>query len=206
LVKTFFTVTPVPSTAVPGRVLEGTRLTIRAEELEGYEFLIRTPGTPPRYSLYDVEMTYWWDELNKAACEVEENVCTERILDIAIAFFYYFVNFAPLSRGSAVCGYLSMFSILQATGFEVVDPMKKGVQWDWEAILLPSREAFSELIKPWLTSNSPTKMNSEGIFQLNSSSEIRKENFNIQLPDVESFCPNLRSALQMLNSASSRVD
>ena len=41
-------VTPCHSIACPGRTMEGTRLTIQYKHPNGYEYTIRTPGTPSR--------------------------------------------------------------------------------------------------------------------------------------------------------------
>ena len=56
--KDFWVVTPCYSTANPGKVMEGTRLTLQATLPEGYEYSIRTPGTPPRWVDYDIELTH----------------------------------------------------------------------------------------------------------------------------------------------------
>mmetsp|Transcript_10414 Transcript_10414/g.18416 ORF Transcript_10414/g.18416 Transcript_10414/m.18416 type:complete len:289 (+) Transcript_10414:814-1680(+) len=146
----FWVVAPCASTAAPGRAMEGTRLTVVARPPGGHEFTIRTPGLPARWADFDRELRYWFYRLEDAVLEAPLGKCTERILDTAVTIFYYWVHFAPLSRGSAACGYILMFSILHAAGFELECPMKPGVQWDWEAILRPEPESFLAVIKPWL--------------------------------------------------------
>jgi hypothetical protein len=47
--RDYWVVTPCASLAVPGLVLEGTRLTLQYTDPEGYEFTIRTPGLPARW-------------------------------------------------------------------------------------------------------------------------------------------------------------
>ena len=44
---------------------------------------------------------------------------TEALLRHALTFFYYWVTFAPLSRGSAACGYAVLHSMLLAGGYEL---------------------------------------------------------------------------------------
>lgn len=44
--RDFWVVTPCHSSVAEGRIMEGTRLTIVAHHPNGYEFTIRTPGTP----------------------------------------------------------------------------------------------------------------------------------------------------------------
>ena len=91
--KDFYVVTPCHSTARPGSIMEGTRLTIQVSLLpslssfalppllamflmflflklanpEGYEYSIRTPGTPPRWVEYNEEMTHVWEGLTEEA-------------------------------------------------------------------------------------------------------------------------------------------
>lgn len=61
----FFVITPCVSVAHPGRVMEGTRLTIQKTEPEGWEYSIRTPGTPPRWAEFDEELTYIFENLTR---------------------------------------------------------------------------------------------------------------------------------------------
>jgi hypothetical protein len=56
-------VTPCHSTAVPGRVMEGTRLTIQYKPPNGYEYTIRTPGTPTRWVHFEEELQWFWTAL-----------------------------------------------------------------------------------------------------------------------------------------------
>lgn len=63
--KDFWVVTPCHSTR-SGTIIEGTRLTLQKTEPEGFEFSIRTPGTPPRWIDYDNEMTFLFDLLTQA--------------------------------------------------------------------------------------------------------------------------------------------
>jgi hypothetical protein len=127
---------------------------------QGYEFTIRTPGTPARWVLFDEEFQQLWKELEIAGAEMQEvgdNAVSarEKMVDLALLFFFYWVNFAPLTRGSAATGYCALFAILIASGYEVVPPGMaiKGMQMDWEAILCPSPDEFVAKIKPWFTKN-----------------------------------------------------
>lgn len=52
-----------------------TRLTIVASAPEGFEFTIRTPGTPARWHQYDEELCAVWGKLAVAVCE---NTMAER--------------------------------------------------------------------------------------------------------------------------------
>jgi hypothetical protein len=89
------------------------------------------------------------------------------------AFFWY--NFMPLARGTAVVGYITILSMFLAAGMPVQSSIPKarfcsdscccnfhlsskylrkcnvqGVQTDWEAILAHSAEEFIGNVSPWL--------------------------------------------------------
>ncbi len=133
--------------------LEGTRLTLLATKApSGFEFTIRTPGTPMRWTAYC--------ELLKIAftriCEILKQITTseegaelkassflqEELLESALCLFYYWVTFAPLSRGTAACGYAALLAIITAGNYEVSTWLPAGKQLDWEAILSPTLEDF----------------------------------------------------------------
>lgn len=175
----FWVVSPCKSRAVPGRVMEGTRLTLvvsagqakeddwvrllfarlltinrvhvrafQASTPDGYEFTIRTPGTPSRWREYDEELRSLWGQLTEAYVQGEEDV--DAISDLILSIFYYWVNFGPLSRGSAACGYVVVYGLFLAMGMRLSTGVAEGVQMDWEAILSPDPEAFLESVRPWL--------------------------------------------------------
>ncbi|CAM9565623.1 unnamed protein product [Discosporangium mesarthrocarpum] len=157
-------VTPCERTSLApgttGRVMEGTRLTIVAKAPDGYEFSIRTPGTPGRWKQFDEELCAVWGALTAAVCAREGATVMESdpggededLSDLVLKLFYYWVNFGPLSRGSAACGYIVMVGLLMALGWELNKPLPPGVQMDWEAILRPTPELFMEVSRPWLHS------------------------------------------------------
>lgn len=178
----FWVVSPCKSRAVPGRVMEGTRLTlvvsagqargglgspttgaysllaslltvftcvpVQASPPNGYEFTIRTPGTPSRWREYDEELRSLWGQLTEAYVQGEEDV--DAISDLILSIFYYWVNFGPLSRGSAACGYVVVYGLFLAMGMRLSTGVAEGVQMDWEAILSPDPEAFLDSVRPWL--------------------------------------------------------
>ncbi|CAM9274638.1 unnamed protein product [Scytosiphon promiscuus] len=159
-------VTPCERTSLKpgseGRIMEGTRLTIVARSPEGFEFTIRTPGTPDRWSQYESELCAVWGRLTAAVCEPthpdrrqEESASAEEekedaVCDLILTMFYYWVNFGPLSRGSAACGYVVLSGLMAAAGWRLTEPLPANVQMDWEAILRPNPEAFMTKARPWL--------------------------------------------------------
>uniref|UniRef100_A0A0D9WUT6 Uncharacterized protein n=1 Tax=Leersia perrieri TaxID=77586 RepID=A0A0D9WUT6_9ORYZ len=63
---------------------------------------------------------------------------------------FYWYNFMPLSRGSAVVGYVVLLGLYLAANMDVTASIPQGVQVDWEAILSPDPDTFVDKIKPWL--------------------------------------------------------
>ncbi|CAB1105083.1 unnamed protein product [Ectocarpus sp. CCAP 1310/34] len=145
-----------------GRIMEGTRLTIVANNPEGFEFTIRTPGTPERWRQYEHELRAVWGKLTAAFCEGdppaahcrgeegEANNKDDVVCDLILTMFYYWVNFGPLSRGSAACGYIVLSGLMAAAGWRLTEPLPVNVQMDWEAILRPNPEEFIKKAGPWL--------------------------------------------------------
>jgi hypothetical protein len=56
----------------------------------------------------------------------------------------------PLSRGSAVVGYVVLLGLFLAANMDVTASIPQGVQVDWEALLSPDPDTFVNAIKPWL--------------------------------------------------------
>lgn len=75
---------------------------------------------------------------------------TQRFLATVVQMFYYWVNFGPLSRGSAACGYVVLWGLMAAAGWRLTEPLPPNIQMDWEAILRPNPEAFLAKARPWL--------------------------------------------------------
>jgi hypothetical protein len=108
--KDFWVVTYCYSTAQPGKVLEGTRLTIiKSRAAEGHEFTIRTPATPNRWVEFDKEFNYLWDVITQEARLVLfHGQNRDRLTDLILRFYFYWVNFGPLTRGTAAIGLIAV--------------------------------------------------------------------------------------------------
>ena len=61
--RDFYVISPCESVTTPGKIHEGTRLTIQYHPPDGYDYSIRTPGTPPRWA--DFEVVRWVLERKK---------------------------------------------------------------------------------------------------------------------------------------------
>jgi hypothetical protein len=59
-------------------------------------------------------------------------------------------NFMPLSRGSAVVGFVVMLGLLLAANMEFTGNIPLELQVDWEAILSFDPNTFVESVKSWL--------------------------------------------------------
>ncbi|XP_043713183.1 suppressor of RPS4-RLD 1-like [Telopea speciosissima] len=64
---------------------------------------------------------------------------------------YYWYNFMPLSRGSAVVGFVVLLGLFHAANVEVTESIPQGLQVDWEANILTSDpNSYVDSIKRWL--------------------------------------------------------
>jgi len=143
--------------------MEGTRLTVVAKEPNGHEFTIRTPGTPERFAQFDEEMAHAFNAFVDLAGSMEAaawrggegavgagNSWLDAVTDAALRIFFYWASFAPLSRGSAACGYVVLVACLESCCISLVEPMPKGLQMDWEAILRSDAQDFVAAMKAWV--------------------------------------------------------
>ena len=146
--RDFWVVTPCNSVARPGCIMEGTRLTLQYSTPEGFEFSIRTPGTPPRLEEYEHEMTSVWTLLCAEASKSDYNL--DRVSDLILTMTFYWYNFMPLSRGSAATGFNVLLACFLSLDIEIATDIPSGVQPDWEGILNSSPDTFISMIKPWM--------------------------------------------------------
>jgi len=161
--------------------MEGTRLTIQNHPPEGYEYSIRTPGTPPRWIDYDLELSYVFDLLTQE-CR-KENWDFEKVSDLILTLTFFWYNFMPLSRGTAACGYVALVAMFLAMGIKISDMVPEGVLVDWEGILRPRHTEFIDAVKPWL---------------YNLRETIDMTEFD-SLPHLDEAFPTLRSMITVLN-------
>eukprot|EP00960_Hanusia_phi_P038138 753295-Hanusia_phi.AAC.5 len=145
----FYVETPCHSIARPGKIMAGTRITLLQKPPDGFDFTIRTPGTPPRWLEMDKEMAHVWSLLTEEARR-QPAPDPDRFTDLALTFYFYWVNFGPLSRGTAACGYIAFFALMLSIGFEVQTSPPEGTQVDWPAILSPTPAGFIEEVRSWI--------------------------------------------------------
>lgn len=160
--------------------MEGTRLTIQSVgPLQGHVFSIRTPGTPERFKQFDRELSFVWTKL----CGLLETpeVSAESIYEQCLAFYFYWVNFGCLSRGTAACGVIALHALLLSFNLSLPASFPEGVQLDWEAITVPRCEDFVKVAK--------------GFFPPSLLRPCELAAF----PDVNAAVPNLRALIRCCN-------
>jgi tetratricopeptide (TPR) repeat protein len=177
--RDFWVVTPCHSTARPSVLMEGTRLTIQYSAPEGYEFSIRTPGTPPRWVEYDHEMTHIFGLLTEAVTAPTRDI--DAVSDLILTLTFYWYNFMPLSRGTAAVGFTALLAMFLAVDIEISAPVPAGQQVDWEGILSPRPEEFIAQLRPWMYN------------------ARRHTTLLDSLPLVADVLPTLRSQIEALN-------
>jgi len=178
--KDFWVVTPCHSTR-SGTIIEGTRLTLQKTEPEGFEFSIRTPGTPPRWIDYDSEMTFLFNLLTETI--QTQPIDFEKVSDLILTLSFYWYNFMPLSRGTAACGYVGILGMFLAVGYKINTRVPALVSTDWEAILRPTPTEFIAQISPWMY---PAR------------TKINVEEFD-KLPRVNKTIHTIRKMIEALN-------
>ncbi|GJN10543.1 hypothetical protein PR202_ga28644 [Eleusine coracana subsp. coracana] len=152
--ETYWVATRCDSMAFQGKCLEGTRITTQNMGKRGFDFAIRTPCTPSRWEEYDEEMNAAWEAICEAYCSdtnpTRDPGTLDAVKDAILRMAYYWYNFMPLSRGSAVVGYVVVLGLFLAANMDVTASIPPGVQVDWEAILSPDPGTFVNAVKPWL--------------------------------------------------------
>jgi len=190
----FWIETPCFSSLGAGVIREGTRLTLlkktaaSGEEIKGvdlgFDFMIRTASTPERWTDMSEEMAFAFCEMRRSARLLKQDrraAHVDAFTTSALKLFYYWVCFAPLTRGTAAVGYAVLRGVLLAMGVDLKDQMKAGVQMDWEAILAGHPDQFVAEVRDWFFAS---RCDATWIDQV---------------PLVGEVLPTLRDRLQALN-------
>lgn len=138
----FYVIVPCPGVHGDGKVYEGTRLTLIEHDPDGFDFFIRTPSTPERWADFDQEMTCSFNSSVDFFSTVKQDNQNNPVLIRALEFFYLWVIFSPITRGTAACGYAAMYAIILGNGLMFASPQPKDVQLDLEAIFAPNMKDF----------------------------------------------------------------
>ncbi len=154
----FFVIVPCKSRLNSKISLNGTRITLTQAGNDGWDFSICSASTPERFLQYEQEMHAVFERLVSvlvASSSLDDqdpssSNLSQEITSIAMDMFYYWVNFAPLSRGTSATGYASLYACILAAGFEFSEHIPKNKQLDWEAILSATPDQFAVRVSPWL--------------------------------------------------------
>ena len=107
----------------------------------GYENSICSPSTPERFQQYEIEMEASFSKLIdklvsfyqykntlthdniKNSLKISSDLLVEKkeeIVKLSLELFYYWVNFAPLTRGTSATGYASFMSFILAVDNDIL--------------------------------------------------------------------------------------
>ncbi|GJP75117.1 hypothetical protein CLOP_g5605 [Closterium sp. NIES-67] len=148
--QNFLITVPCFSTAQPDYMLNGTTLAIRKMPDGAFDFAIKMPLTPPRWKDYDAELSAAWKNLCEVMADGKKGKDDKLVKNAILRVVYYWYNFSPLARGSAMGGYSSLLGLFLAAGKEITAKPPPDVQLDWEAILSPTLEEFISRVSKWL--------------------------------------------------------
>eukprot|EP01042_Synura_sphagnicola_P011771 gene11771-15006_t len=161
----FYVSLDVQSSKDPNMTLRGTSLFAWDAPTTGQLFGVNVPSTLERYQPYDRELEWLFGEavallgVHLSVEAMDESRETraarfDKIVDLSLRLFYYWVNLCPLTRGSAHTGYALMAAVVVAAGRPIDAGGAgrtsggqrrigyEGEQLDWEALLSESPDAF----------------------------------------------------------------
>jgi tetratricopeptide (TPR) repeat protein len=175
----YFIIVPCRSIVKENKIMEGTRITILKKDIDLYEFMIRTPVTPYRWKEFNEEFTYLWIQIITELVKPNNERNYPKLYKLVIYFYYYWVCFAPLSRGTAMVGLMFIQTLFLAMGREIDMQFVEGQIVDWEAILRTNPEEFYQRIERWFIN--------DGMREIED------------LPNIDEFVDTYRNRLIFIN-------
>lgn len=153
-------VVPIHSLAQPVAEMEGTRLTLVKvpNQPDAFEFSIRTPVTPARWSLFEADLSQSWTNVISQLTGTDLESTSTWILTYA----YYWYNFMPLARGTAASGHATLLALFWAAGIPVTSTIPLNYQVDWEAILEQHPQAFVDELSQWMVPDKGRPVTAQG--------------------------------------------
>lgn len=127
--------------------LAGVNVTVMEREPSSFLFSISTPSCPLRWHEYDAVLEDIFNLLisllEDAATSGQGTVlAVDEYVDVCLTFFYYLVNFGPLSHASASAALACVCAFLTAAGLSVAPCALGGVILEWEALLATTPVQF----------------------------------------------------------------
>ncbi|CAI5474376.1 unnamed protein product [Closterium sp. Yama58-4] len=148
----FYTPLLIPSSAQPGKLIEGTRISVfpNSDSPEP-ELAIELMLKPERWREYEREMDAAWQAIRLAVANTSLRdsdlpAYRKAVQDSVLRMAYYWYNFQPLSRGTSGTGYVVTLALLLSMDLQVTTAIPPGVQVDWEALLSPTPADFTAAI------------------------------------------------------------
>lgn len=167
----FFVNVPLASSINPSVELNGTRLTVVAQLTGGIEFSICSSSLVERFSQFETEIDFSFQQLVQSLQKQRASLKNgkseighvELVLEHSLRMFYYWVNFAPLTRGTSATGYAAFLAGVLAMGLDIQNRLPKSVQLDWEALFSTTPDEFISRVTPWVNQFGPSKIPKEWI-------------------------------------------
>lgn len=151
----FYIITPCYSSRLTDYPMQGTRIAVMpsTSQKEGFDFFISNPISSQRFDDFADEISHIFESFVSllvdgiAAGTVDEHGRLppkeqDQAITYALQLFFYWTNFAPLTRGSASVGYSALVACLLSIGEVMPNQVPRGIQLDWESILRPNVEEF----------------------------------------------------------------
>jgi hypothetical protein len=228
----FFVVVPIASklyndttgTKTSARILNGTRITLAVTGADTgaigetlFDFSICSASTPERFQQYEEEIHAVFERLVAALVRAHQEKSRRgdadapidaEILTAAMDLFYFWVNFAPISRGTSATGYACLYAVMLAAGYEHteasrVPPM---TQLDWEAILATNSNTFADRVKHFLSKFAPVKSLPRDTIWLFSDSHHSNKDAIANEHDVSKVFTTAAEIIEALASVEHSID
>lgn len=195
--------------------LIGTRIAVSPVAPKGENLYISTGTSYDRYERYYKELELAFNRVVEWAVQTnaphyenldpeESQAARDEGLTRCLELYYYWINFSPLSRflpdiiisvltllhrGTAAVGYSSIVACMISFGDIPTNPLPKGVQLDWEAILTLSPEEFIAVARPFLQPRTP-------ISSFLPSCWVDQTNYSCRVSDI---VVTARDAIYLMN-------
>lgn len=152
-----FVIPRIQSTRNEYLYLNGTRITLMKSGLpEGYDYSICSASTMERFQQYEEELHDSYmkylsilESLQKKSKDLRDGNDMKTLLSSSLHLFYYWVNYAPITRGTSAVGYGVLYACILAGGYEIQRKLPSQKQLDWEAILSESPIDFIDHVIDW---------------------------------------------------------
>lgn len=171
----FYIVTQIPSQSPQnaGKRLNGTRVAMSFNPKDGgMNFFISTGISDERNDEYNSELTEAFADVSAGLMEVlaEEQSSPsgggeraelwtprkrEKQVKLCLRYYFYWMNYTPLSRGSAAVGYAALVGCVLAMGEVLLRPLPPGIQMDWEAMFADGPDSFVDTAYKWMLDRQP---------------------------------------------------